>query len=150
MIQLLNRMAQGDDYGEILQSTGRRMNLSLLEMISEKSLYKRRKGRQDFISQMAPEEVAEDLERDDVLKLNRIQARYSRKQIEEFIEAHMENEVLDASELEITGDGDFEKLILAYDLSTRKNSRYMVLEEDAEMVEQNGYRYPGLRFVRRR
>ena len=62
----------------------------------------------------------------------------------------MENEVLDASELEITGDGDFEKLILAYDLSTRKNSRYMVLEEDAEMVEQNGYRYPGLRFVRRR
>ena len=99
---------------------------------------------------MAPEEVAEDLERDDVLKLNRIQARYSRKQIEEFIEAHMENEVLDASELEITGDGDFEKLILAYDLSTRKNSRYMVLEEDAEMVEQNGYRYPGLRFVRRR
>ena len=150
VIQLLNRMAQGDDYGEILQSTGRRMNLSLLEMISEKSLYKRRKGRQDFISQMAPEEVAEDLERDDVLKLNRIQARYSRKQIEEFIEAHMENEVLDASELEITGDGDFEKLILAYDLSTRKNSRYMVLEEDAEMVEQNGYRYPGLRFVRRR
>ena len=150
VIQLLNRMAQGDDYGEILQSTGRRMNLSLLEMISEKSLYKRRKGRQDFISQMAPEEVAEDLERDDVLKLNRIQARYSRKQIEEFIEVHMENEVLDASELEITGDGDFEKLILAYDLSTRKNSRYMVLEEDAEMVEQNGYRYPGLRFVRRR
>ena len=150
VIQLLNRMAQGDDYGEILQSTGRRMNLSLLEMISEKSLYKRRKGRQDFISQMAPEEVAEDLERDDVLKLNRIQARYSRKQIEEFIEAHMENEVLDASELEITGDGDFEKLILAYDLSTRKNSRYMVLEEDAEMVGQNGYRYPGLRFVRRR
>ena len=62
VIQLLNRMAQGDDYGEILQSTGRRMNLSLLEMISEKSLYKRRKGRQDFISQMAPEEVAEDLE----------------------------------------------------------------------------------------
>ncbi len=150
VIQLLNRMAQGDDYGEILQSTGRRMNLSLLEMISEKSLYKRRKGRQDFISQMAPEEVAEDLERDDVLKLNRIQARYSRKQIEEFIDAHMKNEVLDASELEITGDGDFEKLILAYDLSTRKNSRYMVLEEDAEMVEQNGYRYPGLRFVRRR
>lgn len=150
VIQLLNRMAQGDDYGELLQSTGSRMNLSLLEMISEKSLYKRRKGRQDFISQMAPEEVAEDLERDDVLKLNRIQARYSRKQIEEFIESHMENEVMDAARLEIAEEGDFEKLILAYDLSTRKNSRYMVLEEDAEIMEQNGYRYPGLRFVRRR
>ena len=74
VIRLLNRMAQGDDYEEVLRSTGSRMNLSLLEMISEKSLYKRRRGRQDFISQMAPEEAAEDLERSDVLRLNRIQA----------------------------------------------------------------------------
>ena len=132
VIRLLNRMAQGDDYEEVLRSTGSRMNLSLLEMISEKSLYKRRRGRQDFISQMAPEEAAEDLERSDVLRLNRMQARYSRRQIEEFIEAHMM------------------ELILAYDMSTRKDSRYMVLEEDAAMVENNGYRYPGLRFVRRR
>ena len=44
---------------------------------------------------------------------------------------------------------EFEKLILAYDYSTRKNSRYAVLEEDAVLVEQNGYRYPALRFVRR-
>ena len=150
VIRLLNRMAQGDDYEEVLRSTGSRMNLSLLEMISEKSLYKRRKGRQDFISQMAPEEAAEDLERSDVLRLNRIQARYSRRQIEEFIEAHMKDEMLDVSKMEISGEGDFEKLILAYDMSTRKDSRYMVLEEDAAMVENNGYRYPGLRFVRRR
>ena len=150
VIRLLNRMAQGDDYEEVLRSTGSRMNLSLLEMISEKSLYKRRRGRQDFISQMAPEEAAEDLERSDVLRLNRIQARYSRRQIEEFIEAHMKDEMLDVSKMEISGEGDFEKLILAYDMSTRKNSRYMVLEEDAAMVENNGYRYPGLRFVRRR
>lgn len=150
VIRLLNRMAQGDDYEEVLRSTGSRMNLSLLEIISEKSLYKRRKGRQDFISQMAPEEAAEDLERSDVLRLNRIQARYNRRQIEEFIEAHMKDEVLDVSKLEITEEGDFEKLILAYDMSTRKNSRYMVLEEDTAMVENHGYRYPGLRFVRRR
>ena len=150
VIRLLNRMAQGDDYEEVLRSTGSRMNLSLLEMISEKSLYKRRRGRQDFISQMAPEEAAEDLERSDVLRLNRIQARYNRRQIEEFIEAHMKDEMLDVSKMEISGEGDFEKLILAYDMSTRKNSRYMVLEEDAAMVENHGYRYPGLRFVRRR
>ena len=45
---------------------------------------------------------------------------------------------------------EFEKLILAYDYSTRKNSRYMVLEEEPEMVEKDGYRYPALRFVKRR
>ena len=44
---------------------------------------------------------------------------------------------------------DFEKLILAYDLSTRKNSKYKTLEEDAETIEKNGYRYPALKFVRR-
>ena len=32
------------------------------------------------------------------------------------------------SKMEISGEGDFEKLILAYDMSTRKDSRYMVLE----------------------
>lgn len=149
VIRLLNRMAESDDYEEILASTGKRINLSLLEMISEKSLYKRRKSRQDFISQMAFEEVAQDLDRDDVLKLNRIQARYSKKQIEDFIEENMNGEVMDTAGLGIVDDETFEKLILAYDLSTRKNSKYMVAGEEPEMIESNGYRYPGLKFVRK-
>lgn len=150
VIQLLNKMAVSGEYEEMLQRTGKKMNLSLLEMISEKSLYKRRKGRQDFISQMAPEEVSEDLDRDDVLRLNKIQARYSKRQIEEFIEEHMDGEIMDASKLRIADGETFEKLILAYDLSTRRNSRYMVLDQEAEMIGQNGYRYPDLKFVRRR
>lgn len=150
VIQLLNRMSAGDDYEEIVQKTGAKMNLSLLEMVSEKSLYKRRKGRKDFISQMEAEEETEDLDREDVLKLNKIQVRYSKKQIEEFIESYMEDEIMDTSKIHFTSEEAFEKLILAYDMSTRRNSRYMVLEEDAEMIEQNGYRYPALKFVRRR
>ena len=39
------------------------MNLSLVEILSEKSLYKRRKNRKDFVSQMAPEEEVDDLDR---------------------------------------------------------------------------------------
>ncbi|MBU3876623.1 hypothetical protein HGO97_012495 [Faecalicatena sp. AGMB00832] len=150
VVQLLNRMAASDNCEEMLKCTGQKMNLSLLEMISEKFLYKRRKGRQDFISQMAQEEVLEDLDRDDVLKLNKIQARYSKKQIEEFIEAHMDGEIMDASKIQVKDEESFEKLILAYDLSTRRNSKYMVIEEEPEMIEQGGYRYPGLKFVRRR
>ena len=45
---------------------------------------------------------------------------------------------------------DFEKLILAYDYSTRKNSKYKILEEEPEMEEQGAYKYPALKFVRRR
>jgi hypothetical protein len=125
------------------------MNRSLLEIISEKSLYKRRKGRKDFISQMAVEEVAEDLDRENVLKLNRIQTRYSKREIEEFIENNMKNEVMDASKILITDEEAFGKLILAYDYSRRRNSKFKVLEEEVDVVEQSGYRYPALKFVRR-
>ena len=76
--------------------------------------------------------------------------RFSKKQIEEFIENNMEDEVMDASKINIADEEEFEKLILAYDYSTRKNSRYMVLEEEPEMVEKAGYPYPALRFVKRR
>ena len=148
VIQLLNRMSE-DDYEEIIQKTGEKMNLSLVEILSEKSLYKRRKNRKDFVSQMAPEEEVDDLDREDVLRLNRIKRRFSKKQIEEFIEEHIEKDVLDTEKFSLTSEEDFEKLILAYDLSTRKNSKYKTLEEDAETIEKNGYRYPALKFVRR-
>lgn len=152
VVQLLNRMAAADTErmdGMICQA-GQKMNLSLLEILSEKSLYKRRKPRKDFISQMAVDEEIEDLNKEDVLRLNRIQLRYSKRQIEEFIERHMENEVMDAAKVDITDEDTFEKLILAYDYSTRKNSKYMVLEEETEILEQGQYRYPALKFVRRR
>lgn len=148
VIQLLNRLSQANAE-ELLAKTGAKMNLSLLEMISEQSLYKRRKGRKDFISQMAVEEETQDLNREDVLKLNRIQMRYSKKQIEEFLESHMQDEMMDTSKLDVTDEETFEKLILAYDYSTRRNSRYEAVEEEPEMIENGQYRYPSLKFVRR-
>ena len=147
--KLLNRISAGGDPEEMLRKTGERMNLSLVEMLSEKSLYRRRKSRKGFISRMAEDEETPELNREAVLKLNRIQVRYGREQIEEFIEEHMEEEIMDTSRLRIENEEMFEKLILAYDYSTRKNSRYAVLEEDAGMVERDGYRYPALKFVRR-
>ena len=45
--------------------------------------------------------------------------RFSKKQIEEFIENNMEDEVMDASKINIADEEEFEKLILAYDYCTR-------------------------------
>lgn len=152
VVQLLNRMSAAPfskRREEMIGKTARKMNLSLFEILSEKSLYKRRKGHKDFISQMAVEETTEDLNKEDVLRLNKIQLRYSREQIEEFIESYMKEEIMDAASMDISDEEEFEKLILAYDYSTRKNSKYMVLEEETEIVEKNGYRYPALRFMRR-
>lgn len=153
VVQLLNRMSQTEDAQEqdaMIRETGERMNLSLLEILSEKSLYKRRRPRTDFISKMAPDQALPDLDKDDVLKLNRIQMRYSRSQIEEFIESYMDGEVMDASKISLMDEEAFEKLILAYDYSTRKNSKYMVLEEEPAQIENGSYKYPALKFVRRR
>lgn len=153
VVQLLNKMAAKEDPTEqdaMIRETGERMNLSLLEILSEKSLYKRRRPRTDFISKMAPDQALPDLDKDDVLKLNRIQMRYSRSQIEEFIESYMDGEVMDASKISLMDEETFEKLILAYDYSTRKNSKYMVLEEEPDQIENGSYKYPALKFVRRR
>ena len=153
VVQLLNRMSQTEDAQEqdaMIRETGERMNLSLLEILSEKSLYKRRRPRTDFISKMAPDQALPDLDKDDVLKLNRIQMRYSRSQIEEFIESYMDGEVMDASKISLMDEEAFEKLILAYDYSTRKNSKYMVLEEEPDQIENGSYKYPALKFERRR
>ena len=164
VVQLLNQMSaavteeqntqvenrgNGYSYEEMLQLTGERMNMSLLEMLSEKSLYKRRKPREDFISQMAEDETIEDLNREDVLKLNRILQRYSKQEIEAFIEEHMKDDVMDVEKLKIADEESFEKLILAYDYSTRRNSKYIVLEEDTPHIENGCYKYPALKFVRR-
>ncbi len=153
VVQLLNRISAADETErteQLIRRIGERMNLSLFEALSEKSLYKRRRPRKDFISQMAADEEMEDLDKEDVLKLNRIQMRYSRQQIEAFIEGHMDQDVMDASKIRITDEEEFEKLILAYDYSTRRNSKYMVLEEEPEIVDNGQYRYPALKFMRRR
>lgn len=150
VVKLLNEMAESEDQDKILKDVSQKMNLSFLEILSAKSLYKRRKSRADFISQMEMQEEIEDLDREDVLKLNRIQMRYSRAEIEDFIETHMENGMMDAETLKEMKEEDFEKLILAYDYSTRRSSKYRVLEEEPKMVVNGQYRYPNLKFVPRR
>lgn len=56
---------------------------------------------------------------------------------------------MDAGQITVSDEEVFEKLILAYDYSTRKNSKYMILEEEPVVVENGKYRYPALKFVRR-
>ena len=149
IVQLLNRISAGGRKDELLRKTAGKMNLSHLEILSEKSLYKRRRSRADFISRMEQEEETVDLGRDEVLRMNRVQVRYSRPQIEAFIEEHMEDDVMDTAELSDMSEEDFEKLILAYDYSIRRNSRFAAAEDEPEMIQNGRYRYPRLKFIRR-
>ena len=61
----------------------------------------------------------------------------------------MENGRLEVTAETIASPEDFEKLVLAYDGSVRKDSPYRVREQDEEMVDNGRYRYPKLVFERR-
>lgn len=149
VIQLLNHLSEDGREEERIRAVAGRMNLSHFEILSEKSLYRKRRPRRDFVSKLEREEEKEELSREDVLRLNRIHTRYTRQQIEAFIESHMEGEQMRSENLAVSDDEEFEKLILAYDYSTKTGSCYQVLQEEG-VVENGKYRYPKLIFVRRK
>ena len=149
VVSLLKHLEIDEKREERLSQVAEKMNLLRLEVLSEKSLF-RRKKRRDFISRLEPDEDVQELTREEVLRLNKIHTRYSKKEIEEFLESHMKDGSMEMRDVDIGDDEAFEKLILAYDYCTRKNSRYQVIEREYKMLENGKYRYPDLLFVRRK
>lgn len=149
LIQLLNRL--GDDGDSVSQERLRRtamaMNLASFDALQENPLYKRRNYRR-FEEEAVQEEIPRELDREEVLQLNQIRHRFSRRQIEEFIEERMEDGILETGNLHLADDEEFEKLILAYDMGMRKNSSFRVVAKK-EMIEDGAYRFPGMMFVKR-
>lgn len=150
IIQLLNEISAGEQREEKLRLTAERMNLADLGSLTEKSLYRKRAPRKNFIENLKPEETREELSREDVLRLNQIHRRYSRRQIEEFLEKYVDTEGnVRITEDTITTDEAFEKLILAYDYAGKRNSRYMVNTQVQEMIDNGAYVYPKLTFIKK-
>ena len=151
VIQILNELSglPDESFDEKLALTASKMNFSQFTVISDRSLYKRRKSRQDFTAELQPEEEIVELSKDEILQLNRMKNRYSRKQIRSFVLDQMVNGTFTVTSDTVSSLEDFEKLVLAYDDSVRKDSPYRVLDQEVPMVEHAGYRYPGLVFVRK-
>lgn len=152
VIRLLNHLSETEGKEEQAREAERisaLINLSQMSVISEKSLYKRRRPKADFMESLEPEEEAEELTGEEILKLNKIRNRYSRKEIHEFILERMENGRLQVTKDMVSTEADFEKLVLAYDDAVRKDSPYRVREEAAEVVDSGRFRYPALIFERK-
>ena len=152
VIRLLNHLSETEGKEEQAREAERisaLMNLSQMSVISEKSLYKRRRLKADFMESLTPDQEEEELTGDEILKLNKIRNRYSRKEINEFILERMEGGRLEVKAGTVSTEEDFEKLVLAYDNAIRKDSPYRVREEAAEMVDNGRFRYPGLIFERK-
>ena len=147
LILLLNKLGSAEtesEQSEMLKEVAERMNLSSFDVLSDNPLYKRRRRRK-FEDDLQEEEEPAELSREDVLRLNKIEHRYTAKQIEEFIEEKMTDGILETEHMDIADDESFEKLILAYDISMRKNSRYRVQVEDSQ-IQNGNYCYPKMTF----
>lgn len=152
VIRLLNHLSETEGKEEQSQEAERisaLMNLSQMSVISEKSLYKRRRLKADFMESLEPDEEIEELTGDEILRLNKIRNRYSRKEINEFILERMEGGRLEVKADTVSTEEDFEKLVLAYDNAIRRDSPYRVREEEAEMVDNGRFKYPALIFERK-
>lgn len=146
LIQLLNRLSE--DEGPRLARTGEKLRLTSLTLAGEGSLFKRRR-RRNFPDEALQETEEEELTKEEVLKLNKIHVRYSEAQIEAFIEENMTEGRLDTALIRLSDEESFEKLILAYDMSTRKKSKYEVYADEEEKIHYAGYTYPKMVFVRK-
>lgn len=151
LIQLLNRLGEPEEDGEVerrLRLTAEKMNLASWDVLGENAIYRGR-HRKNFMKELEPEEKDPELSREEILKLNRIHHRFTRAQVEEYIEEHMENGCLDTGLLSVESDEDFDKLILAYDLSIRRDGRFEVLEAGYQ-VKRGPYTWPAMMFVERK
>ncbi|MBS6642722.1 MAG: hypothetical protein KH366_03990 [Clostridiaceae bacterium] len=149
VIQLLNHMAAKEDITDTLSEISSRINLSSLEVISGKSLYRKRKPRTDFTEGLEDVEESVELNREDILRLNRLGSRYSKKEIEDFIFSRMTDGKAEITGGSVQSDQEFEKLILAYDYAIRRNSRFTVREDEPEFIDNGRYQYPKLTFTRK-
>lgn len=149
VVQLLNRLGDSGEekLDQRIRRTSQAMNLASFEALGENPLYKRR-TRRNFEEVAVKEEILQEMSKEEVLELNQIRHRFSGKQIEDFIEERMEDGVLETGRLHLENDEEFDKLILAYDMGMRRNSRFRVVVS-GETVKDGCYSYPGMMFVKR-
>lgn len=121
------------------------LNFQDLTILSQDSFYKKKKKRV-FEETIGEDEVYEELSKDKILFLNRLNQKYTSKDIESFILERMKDGILLSEELCIESFKSFELLILAYDYGIRRTSPFGVDLEDRGMTESNGYVFPKLRF----
>lgn len=149
VVQLLNRLSASKNPEAGISAVGNLMNLSSVEVLSELSLYKKRRPRVLFAESIQDGVEEEELSREDVLKMNRIRHRYSQGQIEEFITKNAVEGRARITDDMIQTEEDFDQLILAYDYAVRKNTMYMIESQEVEEADNGRFCYPRLTFIRR-
>lgn len=125
------------------------LNLSDPGILSDQSLYQKRGTRKKFEEELPADEERAELTREEILKLNKVNRRYSRREIEEFLEEREKDGMIDTAEIKIETKDEFEKLILAYDYAMKKNSLYQAVEKEEKRIHNGPFSYPNLLFIKK-
>lgn len=151
VVQLLNTIAQDantEKEEEKIKQVSQIINFSYPAIFSKDAFYKRRKTKTNFEEELVEDEdVGAELSKEDILKLNKMKKRYSRQQIEAFVTEHMKDGYFSVTQDTIKSNEDFEKLVLAYDQSIRKDSSFKVGKIGEQLIDNGKYVYPELVFV---
>lgn len=145
VIQLLQHLSK-EETEESMKKVASCMRFTKQTIVSSNLLYKPREPKKEFKTELIQTEEIQELSKEDILKLNKIKKRYSKAEIESFIESCMKNGKAVMTEDTIQTEEAFEKLILAYDLSIQKNSKFTVIDTKVT-VENERYCYPQLEFI---
>ena len=145
VIQLLQHLSK-EETEESMKKVASCMRFTKQTIVSSNLLYKPREPKKEFKTELIQTEEIQELSKEDILKLNKIKKRYSKAEIESFIESCMKNGKAVMTEDTIQTEEAFEKLILAYDLSIQKNSKFTVIDTKVT-VENEKYCYPQLEFI---
>ena len=88
VVQILNQISRREQPEEDLKKVAEQINLSGFQTLNEKSLYRRRAPKKNFIENLQPQAEQKELSREDILRLNQIHHRYSRQQVNTVADDH--------------------------------------------------------------
>jgi len=148
IIELLHLIGRKNK-NEILAEVSKKINFHDLTIVSQDSFYKK-KLKRVFEETVSSEETYEELTRDQVLRMNKINQRYTSTDIEQFVIEKMHEGVFSTDNFFIENEKQFELLILAYDYGIRRHSPYEVSLEDNGYVVYEKYQYPKLTFRKKK
>ena len=149
IIRFLNSISDRPELqSEALQEAAQAMHFTGMDVMNRERFYRKRKGRAAFQAAEREDEVQPELTREEILRMNQTHNRYSRRQIEEFLDSHSPEGIFVTEQETVRDFETFEKLILAYDYALRRGGRYRVTALE-ETIDNGQYRYPKLKFERR-
>ncbi|MGN0484817.1 MAG: Wadjet anti-phage system protein JetA family protein [Lachnospiraceae bacterium] len=155
VLQILSKISMSDKKEDELEKVAGLMNLSDLGELTQDSLFKRRKRKQNFAQKLQPEETMQELSREEVLRMNRSHAKYTKREVQAFVEQKFQGDTACFSAQDIQSAEEYEKLILAYNDALKKESRYELVTDfhqtELFSVSDNGtYRVPDVIFRHRK